>query len=94
MNESPAEAVAKEVREEAGVQARPCKARRRVGPCSAPARNVTALPRMAVVLSVRDHRRCRIDLDQPILSTVGTLVRWTLTYLGRWIGHRIWRSVT
>ena len=57
VNESPAEAVAREVREEAGVRGAPLQARRRVGPCSASARSGAALPRLAVVLSVRDHWR-------------------------------------
>ena len=56
MNESPAEAVAREVREEAGLKVRPYKLSRRLGSCPASARGRTAIPRLAPVLSVRDHR--------------------------------------
>ena len=60
VNESPAEAVAREVREEAGVGCAPTSSPQcGTGPSSA--RNDAALPRLAAVLPVRDHwRRARV----------------------------------
>ena len=56
VNESPADAVAREVREEAGVRVRPVQACRSVGPGSSSARHGGTIPRLAAVLPVRDHR--------------------------------------
>ena len=55
VNESPAEAVAREVREEAGIRGAPLQAGRRVGSGSASPWSCAAFPCVAAVLSVRDH---------------------------------------
>ena len=57
VNESPAEAVAREVREEAGVQVRPYKLAAVWDRARHPHGAVAAFPRLAAVLPVRDHWR-------------------------------------